>query len=91
MPSAVETIYPIEVNASFQIDKNDYLCSRLRNYPGTPKVQNLNISINDLENGLPFLSYKFNEMMFVGESYSTDVNGNVGVNFNYKTYLQRPN
>ena len=90
-PLFVETIYPIEVNCSFQLEKSDYLASTLRDFPGNEKTQNLTISMNDLENGLPFTSYNFNEMKFMGESYSSTVDGNVGVNLNYKTYLQRPN
>lgn len=88
-PKSVDTIFPIQVNATFQIEQATYKASALRNYPQTQKIQDLTITANEIEGGQAFLNYSFKNMNFMGESYGASVDGAPTINLNYRGYYHR--
>ena len=89
-PTAVNLTYPLEVIASFRIDKNDYLAYKMNSYPCSPITKNLTLSFSDYQTNTAITSYSFSNMALQGLKYSTDVNGNVGVDFQYRGYINGP-
>lgn len=90
-PYYVDQVYPIQVNASFTIDVNDYLSYRLNSYPCSPITKNLTLAFNEYSSGSNIITYSFSDMRFQGLRYSTDVNSNVSVEYQYRGFIEAPN
>ena len=86
-PLRVEINPPIEVTANFEIEVNDYIFKNLKQYPCGTKIQNLNIILKDYISGSLLISYNFDNMFLLSESYQNDVNGNVRGSLSYKSYI----
>jgi hypothetical protein len=89
-PYLVDQGQPIEVNASFTIDVNDYLAYRLNSYPCSPVSKNLTLTFKNYQTNSTIISYSFNNMRLQGISRSIDVNSNASLEFKYRTYIEPP-
>lgn len=86
-PVAVMINYPIEVDLSLTIDKNDYVAKNIRNFPFNDRNDSISLSFNDLQTKQNILNYSFNSMKLVGEAMRVDVNGSVSTTLKYKSYI----
>jgi hypothetical protein len=86
-PDRVETIYPIETNLSFTFDYNDYSAQNMRKFPWNERIDNISITIKDLELQRSLVTYSTNNMTLVKEQVRSDVRNPVSVTVQYKGYL----
>lgn len=77
-------IYPLNVDCSFsfEIAKN-YIDDDLLDFPQSPKVQNISISVSDYLNGSGIASYSFSDMTLINESKTINVDGNTIISVSY--------
>ena len=90
IPSFVDINYPISVVLNLSLDVNDYAPSALQDYPCKSRVNNLVLALKDHQTYEEYLRYSFNDLILVGQNYTTNTNGNVNLNLQYKTYIGRP-
>ena len=88
-PLAVEIAYPIEISANFTFDLADYSGYAIRDFPGNPKSGNLILQVRDFDDNTLIQDFRFSGVSLVGESYNTDIDGNVSVNARYKRFNVR--
>lgn len=89
-PINVELVYPLEVIFNCNIDLNDYKGQTLQDYPCKSRVNHLVLSLKDHRTYEEFQRYSFDNLILIGNNYITNVNGNVSLNLQYKTYIGRP-
>lgn len=89
-PEQIISNSPVEVNLSFSIKADEYQVKNIRNLICNYDVNSLNIIFKQFEDpfGSSVLTYSFNEILFLGESYSANIDGSVDVNLNYKAFKQ---
>ncbi len=87
-PKYVKINWPVEITLNFQIDKNDYSSTPLRDYIARPKIDNLALTIADYDTSATIVSYAFNNMVLASQSLVSDVKQNTSVNLQYRTFLQ---
>lgn len=88
VPTAVKINYPIEVNATFQFEIDNYDFKTMKSSPCKDKVENLTIGLNKYQGGALF-EYNFSGMKLVAESYSANTQGNIIVDATYRTFLKK--
>ncbi len=89
-PYSVETSYPLEITADFTILLNDYVPKKLTDYPFNQTVQNLNVGISDYATNTNIITYGFNNMVLIGESYNASIQQNTTqVNLQFRSFTAR--
>lgn len=88
-PYSVELNYPLEVTATFVIDVFDYNDRKMFDFPLSPNIKNLGLTVKDYLTSLPMASYNFNNMFLTTDRYNASVSANSTVQLTYKTYLTR--
>ena len=86
-PIAVMINYPIEIDLSLTIDKNDYVAQNIRKFPFNDRNDTISLSFNDLQTKQNILNYSFGSMKLIGEAMRTDINGSVSTTLKYKGYI----
>lgn len=89
-PVAVEINWPIEVNCIFNFEIDNYTLTNLRNYPCTPKVKDLTLTLKTFDTDTTINTYNFSDMLLIGESYNTSTDGAVSITAQYRTFIGRP-
>lgn len=89
-PNSVDINWPIALQASFSFVKNDYVTKKQADFPINPKNRNVSLTIKNHQNDNTILAFNFSGLVLEGESYESNVGGNVVINANYKGYLARP-
>ena len=88
-PYKIELVYPQEIICNFKIDVNDYSFDNIKKFPGTNRIKSLTLSVLDYNTNNTITSYSFDNMNLISETYNTNVDGNVTLDLQYKTYLSR--
>lgn len=88
-PIDVKINWPIEILCSFNIELDTYDASLLNNYPSNYITRDLILNINDFYTNNTVLSYNFNQLLLISENYSTNVDGNVTLNAQYKKLINQ--
>lgn len=87
-PANVLTNYPIKLTCDFEIDVDTFT---LQNYPliptGNIKQQNIIFNIKNYSGNKNIMSYQFNNMYLISESYSVQTEGITKVNLSYSNDL----
>ncbi len=86
----IDINYPIEVQFNYNMDLGNYDADQLNSYPCKTRVNNLILSLKDHQSNEEYLRYSFDNLILIGQNYTTNVNGNVVMSLQYKTYLGRP-
>lgn len=91
-PEQIISNSPVEVNLSFSIKVDEYQIKNIRNLICNYDVNSLNIIFKEFKNpfGASVLTHSFDEILFLGESYNSNINGSVDLTLNYKAF-KRPN
>lgn len=88
-PTEINIKYPVQVNLSFDILQNDFAPIILYAFPFTPTYQNLTLTTKDYYTNNTINTYSFNNMLFLGQTYGTDVNRNNIISLKYGTFYTR--
>lgn len=91
-PEQIISNSPVEVNLSFSIKADEYQIKNIRDLVCNYNVNSLNIIFKEFKDpfGGSVLTYSFDEILFLGESYAANIDGSVDVTLNYKAF-KRPN
>jgi len=90
IPSAVEINYPIEVILGFDFAVNNYTPSNLYKSPLTPRVENVQLTLKNYKTNATLLSYNFQELFLISESYRASTEGHSIVSATYRAYYGEP-
>lgn len=88
-PSEINTQYPIQVTAEFDINLSDYSPKLLQAYPFDQTRKNLTLTVKDYITDSTINTYTFNNMLLVGESYDADVSKNTVMTLKYQNFQVR--
>lgn len=88
-PTHVEIIYPIEVNATFRFEIDNYTLTAMRDYPCSKKVEDLTLTLKSYNTDETIQSYNFNDLTLISEGYSANSDSFVTVMAQYRGFLNR--
>ena len=86
-PHQILINYPIIVNISFEIIVNDYSPSTLRGFPCKQNIKDFELKIKEVKDDSTITSFTFSGIQLVGESYAVNVDNNLVVRADYRSYL----
>jgi hypothetical protein len=86
-PQRVDIVYPIDVNCQFTFDVGNYESVQTYDLPETPMVENLTAIINDYKTDENIVTYNFNNLNLLSETYGMSADGNATVTVVYNTKL----
>jgi len=75
----------VALECSFEI--GDFEIKRLRDFPLTGMIRNLNLQINDYRTNQNIANYSFNNLNLVNDNLSVSANENVLVNLTFATKI----
>ena len=87
-PVQVDIVWPVEVNASFSLDVDEYEYSRLRKYLISPNVRDVAIKINDCF-GKTIQNYEIKSARLMSEGMQSSVDGKMTVDLSYKSFYNK--
>jgi len=88
-PKEVISRYPFPVSIDFTLEVDDYSGQNNFDYPCSKQVEDLTITLKDLETQQNLVSYSFANMTKVSESISSETTTNVSVKLAYRGYISR--
>ena len=86
-PHQILINYPIVVSVNFEIVVNDYSLSSFRGFPCKQRLKNFELKIKEDKDDSVITSFQFSGIELVGESYAVDVNSNLLVRAEYRSYI----
>jgi hypothetical protein len=86
-PKHVKINFPIEVSCSFQIEVDNLDEKSLRDSPFNESVENFEIRLKD-EDGNSLTTHNFPNMKLVGQSFGTNIDGNLTLDAVYRTFIR---
>lgn len=87
-PSEIVTNYPIKINCEFEIDVDTFTLQNYTLFPtGILKQQNITFNLKNYSGNKTIMSYQFNNMFLISESYSVQTEGVTKVNLLYSNDL----
>ncbi len=86
-PKRVELLYPINVECNFTFEPGDYQDRRMRNFPESGVVKNLEVVVKDYKTYETICSYNLRNLALVSEGNESKVGGNVGINQTYRAQI----
>ena len=88
-PTGVIAGTPVEVNANFQIEVDDYEIKNMRLIPDETVFKNTSIVLKKNNSNIELMRYSFDNMLLTSESFSASNSSNASVNFNLRTFILR--
>jgi hypothetical protein len=89
MPISVQINYPLELNLSLSFEPDGYLPHKMFDFPCDPTVQSFQLQLGHYITGGAITTYSFSDLFLVGEPMEINVDGNLSMIANYRSYLSR--
>lgn len=83
----VQRLVPMEITFKALIEGDNYSPRKMRDFPGTDVVQTIGVQVRENNSDVPINTYTFPNMKLENENYSSEVDGNVSINLEYKGYI----
>jgi hypothetical protein len=84
LPYEVNSLNPMNINCSFEIEMNGYQLQKSKLYPtGFYRAQNLSLNIKDYSLGITIQSFSFNNLYLAAHDYTIDSDGTAKVQLSY--------
>ena len=88
-PSEVVSNSPLSVSLNFNIEPDDYKIKNMRFVPEETVFRNVRVRVNKNNSTEKMQDYLFNNLLLVSENYSSDNNGNVGIQMSLQGTILR--
>jgi hypothetical protein len=88
-PARIETIYPMDVLATFTADLGIYPFTGATTFPQFQKIENLTILVSGQALTQQIASYSFNNLTLTSQTYSTSVDGNTVITNKYAGHISK--
>lgn len=84
LPYEINSVNPLNVNCSFEIEMDGYQFQKTKLYPtGFYRFQNALISIKDYTSGIDYMTFNLNNLSLTSHDYSIEAGGTAKVQLNY--------
>jgi hypothetical protein len=88
-PSEVVSNSPLSVSLNFNIEPDDYKIKNMRFVPEETVFRNVRVRVNKNNSTEKIQDYLFKNLLLVSENYSSDNNGNVGIQMSLQGTILR--
>ena len=90
IPFQIDTIYPIEIALSLNVEIDDsYECNELKSLICSPLIQNIQLDFRTCDSSSSIISYSMSNAKLYSEKWGSSVNNSAVINLVYKTILER--